>query len=351
VILLTPGPCMTSESVRQAGAMPDMNHRDPEYTALVAEVRERLLGLYETPDWSAYLIGGSGTAAVEAMITSIVGDGGCLILENGYYSERIGEIFEACGIRHKRLRFGWLEAWDFDRIEDELKSGRYEAVLGTHHETTAGRLNDISRLGRLCREHGAKCLIDAMSSFGVESIDFSVLDAVCSSANKCLHGIPGVSFVLCSPDTVRAMARTPRRNYYLNLPLYRGPEPPLTPPVPAMAAFRQALREMGSVAKRRAEYLELWHMVRDGMAALGHRPVVPAGECSITLSAMELPEGLSASDWIAYHRDRGYLLYGCKGELRDRCYQASNMGHLGREQVEGWLALARQAAADPALFP
>ena len=64
---------MTSESVRQAAAMPDMNHREPAFQEMFAEVRSRLLTLYPgTEDWKVCLIGGSGTAAVEAMVSSCI---------------------------------------------------------------------------------------------------------------------------------------------------------------------------------------------------------------------------------------------------------------------------------------
>ena len=172
---------MTSEGVRQAAALPDLNHRDPEYLSLVQEVKRRLLGLYTstTEDWHSYLLGGSGTLAVEAMVTSCIRTGPVLILENGYYSSRIREVLEIHGIPYKALAFGWLEPINLDAVRLELQNG-YEAVLAAHNETTTGRLNDINAIGVLAKAHGARCLVDAMSSFGADAIDFEDLDAVCS---------------------------------------------------------------------------------------------------------------------------------------------------------------------------
>jgi 2-aminoethylphosphonate-pyruvate transaminase len=321
---------MTSESVRQAGAAPDLNHRDPQYINMIREIERGLLGIYpSTASWSPYLIGGSGTAAVEAMITSCIVEGPCLILANGYYSERLAAIFEIYKIPHRTLRWDWLSAWSFEQIEDELAGVRYEAVLGTHNETTTGRLNDVAKLGELCRKYGAKCLIDAMSSFGGDELEARNLDAVCASSNKCLHGIPGVSFVLSSLD----LAEVPRRSYYLSLAMYAGESPPLTPPVPAMAALRQALREMPG--DRIDQYRLKSAFVRGALPNL--KTAIPIEESSNTVTTFQAPEGWTAQEFIEANREAGFLLYGCKGMLDEQYFQASVMGEVSMEMLERWV--------------
>jgi 2-aminoethylphosphonate-pyruvate transaminase len=337
MILLTPGPCMTSDTVRQAAALPDMNHREPVYVELLGEVRERLLGLVDTPGWRTCLIGGSGTAAVEAMVSSCVDKGPVLAIANGYYSERIVDLLAVHHIEHEELRFGWLDPWDFDQIRAKLASGRFEAVVAVHNETTTGRLNDVAKLGQLCRDLGVRCLVDAMSSFGVEAIDFAHLDAVASSANKCLHGIPGVSFVLLSDEMARQVAGAKPRTYYLSLGRYLASDTPLTPPLPAMAALRQALREMGSRTSRYERYAQLNHAIRAGLGERGFQSVVPAAEASIAVTTFAAPG--DASDWIEANRQCGYLLYGCKGPLQRTHFQVANMGEVTLEQIGDWLAV------------
>jgi len=344
-ILLTPGPCMTSETVRQAAAGPDLNHRDPEYASLIRETKDRLLSVYPetSTDWTPYLLGGSGTLAVEAMITSCVSTGPVLVLENGYYSERIREIFEIHKIPYEALSFGWLDPWDFSAIEERLADG-YEAVIATHNETTTGRLNDVAGLGGLCRSYGARCLIDAMSSFGADDIDFTNLDAVCSSGNKCLHSIPGVGFVLVKDPLREKMVAAPRRSYYMSLPMYAGDNPPLTPPVPALAALRQALRELpvGGAAARGVDYEAKAHFVRQAFAARGFRSAIPLSESSCTLSTFSLPSGFTFERWFEANAEAGFILYGCKGDLRDRFFQISNMGELTVNHLVAWISAVDQ---------
>ena len=328
---------MTSEAVRQAAAMPDMNHREPAFQEVFNEVRSRLSSLYPgTANWTACLIGGSGTAAVEAMISSCVGDGEVLVIASGYYSSRLVVQLKAHKIPYKLLAFSWRDAWNFEWIEDEFARGKYEAVLCVHDETTTGRLNDIQRLGSLCRQHGARCFVDAMSSFGVEEIDFSVVDAVASSSNKCLHGIPGVSFVLVKGELITEMSARQSRSFYLDLGQYAGAIPPVTPPVPVIASLLQALREMESVEKRRESYIHLSSLIRTELGKDGFEPAIPLEESTITLTTYRAPNG-DAANWIKRNRERGFLLYGCKGELEREFFQVANMGELTEADIRNWL--------------
>lgn len=339
MILLTPGPCMTSEAVRQASAQPDLNHRDPEYLSLAREVKHHLRDL--SPGFEPYLIGGSGTAAIEAMVTSCVRSGPALILANGYYSDRLDAIFLVHGIPHTTLRFDWMGGWDLGLVDKTLAAGGYEVVLAVHHETTTGRLNPVEELAALGSRHGVKVLVDAMSSFGADPLTLDGVHAVAASANKCLHGLPGVGFVLVEHGLAESIKGYPRRTYYLSLPMYGGESPPLTAPVPAMLAFRQALREFhagGGLAGRLASYQVKTELMRSGLRARGYELPVPDDEASCTLTTASLPRGRSFQSWFDEQYARGYVIYACKGELRDRYFQASVMGEVTPAHVEAWLS-------------
>lgn len=330
---------MTSETVRQAAAAPDLNHRDPEFGRLVREVRDRLMNVYPglNEGWRPYVLGGSGTAAVEAMVTSCVGEGRVLVIDNGYYSGRIGEILGAHLLPYSTLTFDWERPIDLFRVEEALQSGLFEAVLMTHHETTLGRLNPVGDVAAIAQRAGVRCLVDAMSSFGADDLPLDGVDAVASSANKCLHGLPGVSFVLVRDELAAQMATRERRSYYLHLPMYEGENPPLTPPVPTLQAFREALRENpAGQPERREAYREKIAHLRTGLAARGFSFAVPEAESSLTLVSASLPAGWSFEAWFQANYDRGFVLYGTKAHLRERYFQASVMGEVDIEHLDRW---------------
>mgnify|MGYP000215093917 CR=1 FL=1 len=332
---------MTSPSVRAATASQDMNHRDPAYIELVAEVKRRLGEVHPGAEsWTVYLVGGSGTAALEAMLCSCIQRGPVLLVTNGYYSERLGDILDVHQIEYETLTHGWLESISPDRVADRLRHRRFETVIATHNETTTGRLNPLSELGALCKASGCRLLVDGMSSFGADPVDFASCDAVSSSSNKCLHGVAGLAFVMVSPELSEAISGYPRRSFYLNLGLHKGDNPRLTPPVPAVMALRQALREMapGYASARRATYLERRSIIRAALNDNGLECALAEEESSCTLTTARLPRGCSFESWSGISLREGFMVYGCKGSLESEWFQVANMGELPAGAVSTWAA-------------
>ncbi len=144
-ILLNPGPVTLSAGVREALLGPDLCHREVEFASLQDGLRDKLRAVYGLgPEWAAILLTGSGTAAVEAMIATLVpAVGRLLVLENGVYGERMSRIAQAYGIACGRVGVAWGAALDMDAIARELGDGAYTHAAVVHHETTTGRLNDL----------------------------------------------------------------------------------------------------------------------------------------------------------------------------------------------------------------
>ena len=80
-------------------------------------------------------------------------------------------------------------------------------------------------------------LVDAVSSFGAEAIEFAdeSLFAVAATANKCLHGVPGAAVVIARRERLESAVS---RTYYLDLGrLMRLQEARNTPFTPAVHAY------------------------------------------------------------------------------------------------------------------
>lgn len=213
MLLHNPGPVTLTERVRISLLQTDLCHRESEFFDLQEEARTSLVDLYglDANEWQAVLMTGSGTAAVESMTAALVPQNGkLLVVENGVYGERISQIATQYGIAHESLKHDWMQAPDLAKIAERLDAEKaFTHVAVIHHETTTGRLNDLQALGALCCERGLRLLVDGVSSFGAEAIDFTdaSLDAVAATANKCLHGVPGASFVLVRRSRRRRAAR------------------------------------------------------------------------------------------------------------------------------------------------
>ncbi len=338
-ILLNPGPVSLSEGVRRAAVATDLCHREPEYFDLQDRVRAGLLQVYGLPEasWRAVLLAGSGTSALEAMVTSLVPrDGWLLVLENGVYGERLGRLADVHGIGWERVRHEWLEPWDLDRVEVALAAGEHTHVAAVHHETTTGRLNPVDRLARLCGGHGAQLLLDSVSSFGAEAIPFDhpALAACAATSNKCLHGIPGGCMVIVRQAALDVAVRPPR-TLTLDLGLWAEHQQrrstPYTPPVNAMLALDRALQELeegGGWRARHARYDRLAGRVASALARHGVEPFLPADESSCVLRAYALPDGM---DYEIVHdglKRHGFVVYAGQGTLSQRMFRISTMGDI-----------------------
>jgi 2-aminoethylphosphonate-pyruvate transaminase len=350
VILLNPGPVCLSERVRRALLGPDLCHREPEFAELQERVRTQLLDVYEldAERWTVVLLGGSGTSAVEAMLASLVPrDGRLLVLANGVYGERIEAIAQIHGIRTHAVRSSWDRACSGEALASALAEQRdVTHVAVVHHETTTGRLNALEPLAELCRHSGVALLVDAVSSFGAEDLAFDPwgITACVGTANKCLHGIPGLAFVIVQRAAL-ATGCTPPRTLSLDLVQHHAEQERrstlFTPPVPAFYALSEALRELaerGGRSARRARYAELAERVRDGLAKLGIDPFVPARECSAVLRSYRLPTGLGYAALHDELKKRGFVIYAGQRGLESELFRVSTIGEISDDDIVRLLA-------------
>ena len=351
-ILLNPGPVNLSERVRRALLKPDLCHREIEFTNLQTGIRRKLLDVYNLSEekWTAVLLTGSGTSAMEAMLISLVPENGrVLIIENGVYGERLGKIADIYNIAYQTLHYDWGQAIQACDVET-LLSGEISHVALVHHETTTGRLNNLEPVAALCKTAGIPLLLDGVSSFGAEAMEFSDwnLQGCAATANKCLHGIPGTSFVICRRDALQATAGL-QRSLYLDLHSYAEQQDaggtPFTQSVQSFYALDEALnehRESGGWTKRRELYQGRMASVREGFERLGIKALLPDNECSCVLNSFYLPGNL---DYQALHdglKIRGFVIYAGQGGLVQSIFRVSTMGMITDSDIERLLTAVEE---------
>jgi 2-aminoethylphosphonate-pyruvate transaminase len=355
-ILLNPGPVTLSQRVRDAMLRPDLCHREPEFGALQEGLRRKLLAVYASdPErWAPVLLTGSGTAAVEAMLTSLVpSHGRVLIVENGVYGERMTQIARAHGLPHQHVTAAWSAPIELAAVERALRSAAFTHIAVVHHETTTGRLNDLDGLAGLARAHGARLLIDAVSSFGAEAIrlDDWCVDGCAATANKCLHGVSGAAFVLVRRA---ALSGTEQRTVYLDLAAHLARQDvgstPFTPAVQAFYAWDEALDEFaeeGGLRARRALFRTRMGRISERLRACGVAPLLRDDETSCVLRSFRL---LPGHGYAALHyrlKQEGFVIYAGQGPLSDDIFRVSAMGDIGGKDLTRLLDAFSAALAEP----
>lgn len=207
--LLTPGPLTTTLAVREA-MLVDRCTWDDDYKAMTESIRASLLELAEAnpAEYGVVLMQGSGTFGVESVLSSVPGAADrVLVLVNGAYSERMCQILTYHRIPFDRIDCGWDETPDAQRVAEWLDAHPETTMVSmVHSETTTGILNDIESVARVVKAKNRLFIVDAMSSFGGVEIPVETLgiDFLVSSANKCIQGVPGFSFIIARKSALLA---------------------------------------------------------------------------------------------------------------------------------------------------
>jgi 2-aminoethylphosphonate-pyruvate transaminase len=356
-ILFTPGPLTTSLTVKQA-MLRDLGSRDAEFMAIVAEIRDRLMrlaGARKESGWEAVLMQGSGTFAIESVISSLVPSGGKLLIAiNGAYGERAAKIAAKHGIETVPVRSSEREPIDVDAVEAAIEqSSGITHVFAVACETTTGVDNAAQRLSTITNRRGLAYVVDAMSSFGGMPLDIedAGYDVVISSSNKCLEGVPGFGFVIGRRDMLEA-AEGNARTVSLDLAeQWRALEETgqfrFTPPTHAIVAFRQALLELeeeGGIPARWKRYQANHETLVSGMRRMRFREVVAPEHQSPIITTFHYPTGQRFSFEAFYQllNGRGFVIYpGKLGETE--CFRIGTIGRIFPADVEALLVTIREA--------
>lgn len=351
-LLFTPGPLTTSATVKQA-MLVDVGSRDDEFIAVVRDIRRQLLalgGVSQAQGYEAILLQGSGTFGVEAVLSSAIPpQGKLLILINGAYGERMALMAERHHLPAECLRWPEHQITDPDVVARQLAADpAITHVAVVHSETTTGIINPVEEIGKVVHAAGRTFIVDAMSSFGAIplSLPAAKVDFLVSSANKCIEGVPGFSFVLARREKLEAckgLART------LSLDLFeqwRGLELNgqfrFTPPTHAILAFAQALRELnaeGGVAGRAKRYQANHAALVAGMKALGFKMYLPPEHQGWIITAFHYPDDPAFQFETFYRRlaERGMVIYpGKLGQVA--CFRIGNIGRLMPGDIQDLLA-------------
>lgn len=345
-LLFTPGPTNVHPSVRQALMVRDTSHRETSFAELLEGLQHQMVALLGGTSTDACVpFMASGTGANEAILASLPDD--LLVLDHGRYSRRLAEIAQRYGIRSQVLRTPPKEPIDPDQVESVLHANRrIRNIYVVHLETTTGLMAPLPELGEVAERSGCRLLVDGISSIGGHGFHLERHRvALCSlNANKCLEGIPGVSFVVGNKDLIASTAGRSRSFYF---DLFRqwqkcseDRETRFTAAVQLMCAADAAVRRLAeeTVAGRIRRYRALRDQLRAGLVELGLElaELPPENESNI-LSLFRLPTALDYSTLRDALGARGAVIHTHREVVEEGFVAIATLGHLGAEDVAWFL--------------
>ncbi len=356
--LLTPGPLTTAVSVKQA-MLRDWGSWDSDFRAMTADLRRQLLAIAGDRDgaYDCVPLQGSGTFAVEAMLGSFVPrDGKVLVLANGAYGLRAAETLRYLGRAHTVIDKGdYLPPRGAEVAAALDADPAITHVVAIHCETSSGILNPLAEIAGAVAAAGRKLLVDSMSAFGAIPLDINEIafEAMVSSANKCIEGVPGFGFVIARKEVLTAAAGN---SHSLSLDVHaqwaymeKTGQWRFTPPTHAVAAFLEALklhRAEGGVAGRGARYARNRDALVAGMRELGFETLLKDDWLSPIIVTFFNPAhpAFNFPRFYELLKQRGFIIYPGKLTVVD----SFRIGCIGRLDEHTMRRVA--TAAGEALF-
>ncbi|AZF38321.1 2-aminoethylphosphonate:pyruvate aminotransferase [Pseudomonas sp. R4-39-08] len=341
-LLFTPGPLNTSATVKSA-AMRDMGSRTQAMREVTTEIVDTLHKVSElSADYTTVLLQGSGTFAVEAMLSSLIdNDDHALVLVSGDYSSRMADICNIYGIQHQLLNFEESEGVCPQKLKAFLDSGpkQFSHLLFVHYETALGVVNPYQPIIDIAWQHGLKVLVDCVSSFGLLPINSERpnLVAMASSANKCIQGLTGASFVFVQHKEL--MLERKKRTLAFDLKaqsttFFASGEWRFSPPVQILLGLRQALREYvqeGGRAQRYKKYFALHKYLESRLSTLGIFPIINAGVRAPIINTYSLPTTMDYACLSASLIKRNIVVYASK--LKG-CFRVGTAGDIRPSDID-----------------
>jgi aspartate aminotransferase-like enzyme len=357
--LRIPGPTPVPQQVLDALSHPMVDHRGPEFSAVVKRVHERLPIFFQTKN-DILSLTTAGTGGLEAAVVNVLSPGDTVLsVSIGNFGERLAKIAATFGANVVSDRYEDGEAADPARVQQALLDNpAISAVMITHNETSTGVTNDLQALAKVARDAGKLIIVDAVSSLA--AIDLPVdewdCDVVVTGSQKGWMVPPGLAFVSMSPRAWAAYEISTMPKFYFDLKehkksLAKG-ETPWTPVLPIYFGLDVALDMMlaEGLPAIVARHERIGQAARDGVKRLGCS-LLAADErrASNTVTAVYPPAGVDVKTIRSGLRDEGFVVAGGQGGLSGKIFRIGHLGLVSDQDIADTLAALGRVLAKAAV--
>ena len=343
--LRTPGPTPVPHDILKASAAQMINHRGPEFKALIESITSKIQDVFQTAN-DLYILTSSGTGALEsAVVNTVSPDDSVLCISVGVFGDRFSQIAHMYGAKVTDLKVEAGKAVDPEQIRKELNSDpAIKTVIVTHNETSTGITNDLESIAKVVKgEFNKLLLVDSVSGMG--SIPFPVdswdLDVVASGSQKGWMAPPGLAFISVSKEAwvAQSSATTPR--FYFDREkaeqyLQRG-QNPWTPAISVMYAMEKSLtmilsEGLGAVYER---HQTIATKTREAIKSIGLELFADEKYASNTVTAVKSPEGVNCAELLSNLRTKyNIVLAGGQAYLEGTMFRIGHLGFVHEKEID-----------------
>ena len=357
--LRIPGPTFVPQTVLAASARPMINHRGPEFAALLAALTRALQDFLRTQG-DVLLLTSSGSGGMEAAIVNTLSSGDrALIFINGTFGERFFAICKAYGIDARRIDVPLGRAVEPDLVREELAKEKgtsaAKAVLIQHNETSVGVLNPIKEISEVVREAGKLFIVDSISGAGAAELEVDEwgIDVCITASQKAWGAPPGLAMVTMSENAWKAYEHSNLPKVYFDLAAYKAAlekgATPATPAVSVVIALQESLRLMAeegldAILRR---HQGLARATRRGLQAVGLSLFADEAHASPAVTAFRPPTRVDARNLIRVLRDDyDTIVAGGTGKLEGQLLRVGHMGFVTMTDMVAFFSALELALRD-----
>jgi aspartate aminotransferase-like enzyme len=348
--LRTPGPTLLPPAVREALARDMINHRGPEFAAILRDCLEGLRWAFQVDDHDMVILTTSGTGGLESLVANSLSPGEPLLVASvGNFGERMAQIGRVFGAEVTQIDVEPGRALEPDLVADALRRDpSLQTVFFTHNETSTGVLNPLRELTAAVRQvrPEALILVDGISSVSSVPIEPEAwgCDVVVAGSQKGWMTPPGLAFVSISPRAWDRQARATLPKFYFDWKLARrSAESGETPWTPAISLFYALQAGLGLMRDEGLEHIFARHQrlaryTREGLADLDVRLLADPRFASPTVTTAWLPEGVNGKALLsALDQRHGVVLAGGQGGLSGKIFRIGHMGWVEQDELDAAL--------------
>ena len=342
---MLPGPTNVPNRVINAMLTPMINHRSDDFRKLYKDIVSKTQKVFETEN-DIVVLTTSGTGAVETSVVNLIKKDDVVIIPvNGEFSTRLADLIDNYGGKTIRINSPYGKNPPIEKIQEAFeKNSKVKALYVVYNETSTGTtLRYLSKLGDICKAHGAFFVVDAVSILGGDElpVDKWNVDICFTATQKALAAPPGIAPISISKEAKKYMIENPPASQYLNLKRYfkyynDSFETPFTPAISLFYAYQEALNiilEEG-IQNRIERHRKCANAFYSGLEALGFTPFADANSRSNVVIAVNYLPGIDDKRFRELISSKfKVLLAGGFGELKGKVFSVGCMGEVSSYHV------------------
>ena len=342
---MLPGPTNVPNRVINAMLTPMINHRSDDFRKLYKDIVSKTQKVFETEN-DIVVLTTSGTGAVETSVVNLIKKDDVVIIPvNGEFSTRLADLIDNYGGKTIRINSPYGKNPPIEKIQEAFeKNSKVKALYVVYNETSTGTtLRYLSKLGDICKAHGAFFVVDAVSILGGDElpVDKWNVDICFTATQKALAAPPGIAPISISKEAKKYMIENPPASQYLNLKRYfkyynDSFETPFTPAISLFYAYQEALNiilEEG-IQNRIERHRKCASAFYSGLEALGFTPFADANSRSNVVIAVNYLPGIDDKRFRELISSKfKVLLAGGFGELKGKVFRVGCMGEVSSYHV------------------